>query len=171
MVHVWPLDGRGNTGGDVWDQGLQGLLPMAFQAALGAGQGTVDAPTNWNAVFDILLDALSTITSHFTFQDVYGFAMETIDMAAAVDLLSTCGTLECLRQKAEVVSAFCIIFGLDKATNKLQTYHVRWGNQNKDLLDANSEPYREPDGSTPGTTLLYTQEAGWTPGYLSRTRA
>ena len=34
-----------------WDEGLEGLLPLAFQTILGAGQGTVDAPTNWNSVY------------------------------------------------------------------------------------------------------------------------
>ena len=67
-------------------------------------------------------------------------------MAGADDLLSTCGTLEGLRQKAEVVSAFCIIFGLDIATSKLRTYHVRWGNENTDLPDGNSNPYRDASG-------------------------
>ena len=67
-------------------------------------------------------------------------------MAAADDLLSTCGSLDCLQLKAEVVSAFCIIFGLNIATNKLRTYHVRWGNKNTDLLDHNRNPYRDATG-------------------------
>ena len=57
----------------LWDEGLEGLLPLAFQAMLGAGQGRVDAPTNWNAVFDILQDALSTIPMHFTIQNAHGY--------------------------------------------------------------------------------------------------
>ena len=68
---------------------------------------------------------------------------------AADDLLSTCSTLACLRQKAEVllvVTAFCIIFGLDIAATKLGTYHVHWGNKNRGLLDARCEPFRESDG-------------------------
>lgn len=46
-----------------------------------------------------------------------------------------------------MVSAFCIIFGLDIATTKLRTYHFRLRNQNRDLLDANRELFREPDRS------------------------
>ena len=87
-------------------------------------------PTNWNTVFDILLDALSTIPTHFTFQNAPGWATSVVDMAAADDLQSTCGSLDCLQLKAVVVSAFCIIFGLDIATTNLRTYHVRWGNEN-----------------------------------------
>ena len=87
--------------------------------------------------------------------------MKTIDIAAADDLLSTCGILECLRQKAEVVSAFRIILGLDIATTKLRTYHVRWGNQNKDLLDDNSEPYRETDGSIDTRDYITVYAGNW----------
>ena len=87
--------------------------------------------------------------------------MEAMDLAAADDLLSTCGTLECLRQKAEVVSAFCIIFGLDIATTKLRTFHVRWGNQNKDLLDANRKPIREPNGSVDTRDYISVYAGNW----------
>ena len=145
----------------LWDEGLEGLLPLAFQAMLGAGQGTVDAPTNWNAVFDILLDALDTIPTHFTFQNAHGFACSVDDMAAADDLLSTCGTLESLRLKAEVVSAFCIIFGLDIATSKLRTYHVRWGNENSDLLDGNGNPYRDASGCIDTRDYITVYSGDW----------
>ena len=75
-----------------------------------------------------------------------GFACTIEDIAAADDLLSTCGTLKSLRLMAEVVSAFFIIFGLDIATFKLRTYHFRWGNENTDLLGHNGHPYRDASG-------------------------
>ena len=105
------------------------LEALCFLVQLGAGQGTVDAPLNWNAMFDILLDALRTVTSDFCFQDIDGFQYP-IDVTAAEDLLSACGTFKALQKKANIVSAFYIIFGLDIATAKLRTFHLRWGNGN-----------------------------------------
>ena len=43
-------------------------------------------------------------------------------------LLTTCsrGTFKALQKKANIVSTFYIIFGLDIATAKLRTFHLRW---------------------------------------------
>ena len=92
-----------------------------------AWQGTVDTLLNWNAAFDILLDALRTVASDFCFQYIDGFQYPTDDTASADDHLSASGTFEALQKKANIVSAFCIIFGLDIATAKLRTFHLRWG--------------------------------------------
>ena len=82
-------------------------------------------------------------------------------MAAADDLLSTCGSLDCLQLKADVVSAFCIIFGLDVATTKLRTYHVRWGNENTDLLDHNRNPYRDATGGIDTMDYIMVYSGDW----------
>lgn len=87
-------------------ENLEGLLPLAFQA--GAGQGTVDTPTNWNAVLDVILDALSKLVRTY-YKDA--FATSVVDMAAADDSPSTRGSLRCVILMAAVVSAFCIMFG------------------------------------------------------------
>ena len=104
-----------------WEGEYDSLEALCFLAQLGAGQGTVDAPLNWNAVFDILLDALATVPSDYRFHDIDCLQHSTVDTAAADDLLSACGTLQALQHKADIVSAFCIIFGLDIATTKLRT--------------------------------------------------
>jgi hypothetical protein len=144
-----------------WDSGLDGLLPLAFRAMLGAGQGTVDAPSNWNAVFDILLDALDNISSEYFVADVHGVSVEAYDMAAADDLLSACGTLKALRAKAEVVSAFCIVFGLDIATLKLRTFHVSWGNENCGLLQPTGKPYLDSNGKVDTRDYISIYQGNW----------
>ena len=70
----------------------------------------------------ILLDALATVPSHYRFHEIDCLQHLTVDTAAADDLLSACGTLQALQHKADIVSAFCIIFGLDIATTKLRTF-------------------------------------------------
>ena len=125
---------------------------MCFLAQLGAGQGTVDAPLNWKAVFDILLDALATVPSHYRFHDIDCLQHPTVDTAAADDLLSACGTLHALQRKADIVSAFCIIFGLDIATTKLRTFHLQWGNGNLDLAPSD-DPAQQ---SFQDTLLVHT---------------
>ena len=67
-------------------------------------------------MFAILLDALATVPSHYRLHDIDCFQHYTVDTAAADDLLSACGTLKAQQHKADIVSAFCIIFGLDIAS-------------------------------------------------------
>ena len=69
---------------------------------------------------------------------------------------SACGTLKALQHKADIVSAFCIIFGLDIATTKLRTFHLQWGNGNLDLAPSDDSPQQAPD-----TLLVHTDR--WIP--------
>ena len=108
--------------------GTAALLDLSFLAELGAGQGTVDAPTNWNAVYDILLDALDSVPSDLSFQTHDGQLADSEDDALADDLISVCGSWQALQDKADVVSCFCIIAGMEIAAEKLRTFHIRWGN-------------------------------------------
>ena len=134
-----------------WEGGYDSLEALCFLAQLGAGQGTVDAPLNWNAVFDILLDALATVPTDYRFHDIDCLQHYTVDTAAADDLLSACGTLQALQHKADIVSAFCIIFGLDIATTKLRTFHLQWGNGNLNLAPSDDTHQHSPD-----TLLVHT---------------
>ena len=103
-------------------------------------------------MFDILLDSLRTITSDFCFQDIVGFQYPTDDIAAD-DLLSACGTFKALQKKANIVSAFCIIFGLDIATAKLRTFHLRWERKPRRCCRGG----RDGNASeTPDTLLVHT---------------
>ena len=57
---------------------------------LGAEQGNIDAPLNWNAVFDILLDALAAVPSNFHFHDIdclQKFTVDTDDLRRLLSVL------------------------------------------------------------------------------------
>jgi ribonuclease HI len=94
-----------------------------FNAARGTGQGDVGSPINWDAAFDILLCALSSVKEdRFYTLDSSGILSPALDIAYADDLLSGMSSLEGIQEKAKIVSAFSIIFGLDIATSKLRTF-------------------------------------------------
>ena len=42
------------------------------------------------------------------------------------DLIIPSATLESLQRKADIISVFCIIFGVDIAKQKLRSYMVNW---------------------------------------------
>ena len=42
------------------------------------------------------------------------------------DLVTPSATLELLQKKADIISAFCIIFGVDIAIKKLRSYVANW---------------------------------------------
>lgn len=75
--------------------------------------------------------------------------------------LSTCSTIEALRTKAEIVSAFCIIFGLDIATLKLRTFHISWGNENRGLLDPLGKPFLCPDNMVDTRDYISIFQGAW----------
>ena len=58
----------------------------------------------------------------FYTQDSSGILSPALDIAYADDLLSGMSSLEGIQEKAKIVSAFSIIFGLDIATSKLRTF-------------------------------------------------
>jgi len=94
-----------------------------FNAIRGAGQGDVSSPFNWDAAFDILLCALSSVhTDAFYLLDSSGHLSPARDISYADDLLSGMSSLSGLQLKADIVSAYSIIFGLDIAIPKLRTF-------------------------------------------------
>ena len=42
------------------------------------------------------------------------------------DLITSSTTLELLQMKTNIISAFCIIFGVDIAIKKLRSYEANW---------------------------------------------
>ena len=98
-------------------------LSEFFSGERGAGQGDVGSPLNWVAAYDILLCALSTVTTdNFYVKRSNNTLVPAIDIAYADDLISAMSTAAGLQLKADIVSAFSIIFGLDIATVKLRTF-------------------------------------------------
>ena len=56
-----------------------------------------------------------------------GLSSMASDTPAADDLVSVAGTHGALQAKADIVSAFCLIFGLEVAVQKnLRCFHLKW---------------------------------------------
>ena len=92
-----------------------GAADILFPATRGVPQGDVASPFGWNAVYDILLRALTL--QRRTLPDPAAQAI-----AYADDLLSISSTQTCLQQQADLVSAFAQIFELDLAHTKFRAY-------------------------------------------------
>ena len=102
----------------------------SFEAEVGTGQGDVGSPLNWIAFFDILLCALDSDSTDRPMVRAKGKVHQTRDTGYADDLVSIMTTLFGLQRKADIVSAFAIIFGLDIAIAKLRACKVEWGQEN-----------------------------------------
>ena len=73
---------------------------------------------------------------HFYYQSEGGDSRTAEDTAAADDLVSFAGTHRALQAKADIVSGFCLIFGLEVAVKKkLRCFHLSWGNGERDAPD------------------------------------
>lgn len=101
----------------------------SFQAEVGTGQGDVGSPLNWIAFFDILLCALELDTTDQPLFRANGQLHVARDTGYADDLVSAKSTLAGLQSRADIVSAFAIIFGLDIAVAKLRACKIEWGQE------------------------------------------
>jgi hypothetical protein len=108
------------------DDGQQEISGLGFHAIRGTGQGDVTSPTCWAAIFDILLTALhmdgheQRTGQHVASDANRGYAAG--ETAYADDLLSCARTPEALQRKADIVSTFCLIMGLQLSTSKLRRF-------------------------------------------------
>ena len=101
---------------------------LGFVAERGAGQGDVTSPSNWNAIYDILLTALhnySAAEDEFYTSDIRGIVREASRTAFADDLFSLSGTLRGFQRDADVVSAFAIFTTMMISPSKLRASWVR----------------------------------------------
>jgi Reverse transcriptase (RNA-dependent DNA polymerase) len=92
-----------------------GATDVLFPAERGVPQGYVASPFGWNAVYDLLLGALTIQRRHI-------MDPATQAIAYADDLLSVSSTNTSLQQQADLVAAFAAIFELDLAHTKFRAY-------------------------------------------------
>ena len=120
-----------------------------FFPSTGTPQGDTPSPPNWNAVLDVLLRALHAIdpTPFLVRTDSTLHPLE--DTAYADDLFSISARKKGLQMKADIVSAFTLIFGIKIAIHKLRTFAKCWG--------------REPSNYTNTDYNLTTYGPDWTP--------
>ena len=92
-----------------------------FKPARGVGHGDVGSPTNWNAVYDILLVAQANLPNQLNILGPNSKLHPITTNGYADDLLSAAGSIEALQDQANLVSIFAMIFGLEIAHSKLRT--------------------------------------------------
>ncbi len=121
-----------------------------FSTGQGTGQGDISSPDIWNSFMDMLLTALAIGTeSDFLFKCDNDSLIPQRDLAYADDLISISARHHTLQRKADVVSAFALIFGLKINTDKLRGYYAEYGSESTLL------PYYSPS--------LIIHGSNWTP--------
>ena len=102
--------------------------PATFVRTRGTPQGDVSSPHNWVSFFDIALRALEldqqdpgeTPSPAFTAVGRRGQLYPTGDISYADDLVSTAGSLPGLQRKADILSAFTVLFDMELSPGKLR---------------------------------------------------
>ena len=103
------------------------------------------------AAFDILLCALSSVEDgRFYILRHNDLLWSSDEIAYADDLVSATSTISGLQLKADIVSAYAIIFGLDIATSKLRTFL--------------HHPSGKKPNSSPQRITIHT--SGWIPTHI-----
>ena len=113
-------------------------LPNPLKAERGASQGAVLSPTTWLAFFDILLVALSYVKvkeNSILFSGLPGKPILAHDSAYMDDPITPSATLNSLQINADIILAFCIIFGVDIALHRLRSFMANWSSTSLFLLD------------------------------------
>ena len=123
-----PPDMGGRVNND--EQQYLDILAESFDAERGTGQGDIPSPTCWNAVLDILLAALrkdqSERPNQLAVQGGSGFSYPVNEIAYADDIESASRSAEDMQRKADIVSAFCIIMGIQISVTKLRRLVHTW---------------------------------------------
>jgi len=100
-----------------------------FSPETGTPQGDTPSPMNWNAVLDVLLRALHDIDPTPYLIRTDSALHPLADTAYADDIFSISARREGLQLKADTVSAFTIIFGINIAIHKLRNVAKCWGKE------------------------------------------
>ena len=101
---------------------------QAFVKDTGTPQGDTPSALMWNSFEDILLTATSMSREGRTsFHTHDGLAIAQENSAFVDDLSSFMGTYEGIQREADIISAFCIIFGIEISITKLRASRLQWG--------------------------------------------
>ena len=94
---------------------------QGFRSAKGTPQGDVSSPMNWVAIFDILLRALEKASDgKYTIQGEQEGEYDAPDQAYMDDLITPAATHAAIQERANIISAFCIIFGISLSRQKFR---------------------------------------------------
>jgi ribonuclease HI len=122
-----------------------------FTQATGTSQGDNQAALSFNCVTDILLVALTNNKlSPTSFLTHDGRCIEQESSAYVDDVTSLHGTIEGIQHEADIISAFCLLFGFELSLHKIKGYRIQWGNAH-----------------LPGDNLVTIHSKGWSPFHLT----
>jgi hypothetical protein len=108
--------------------GTKGLMEWRFIAELGCGQGDIPSPSNWIAMFDMVLTALRMDgEKEFSTMGPYGQALKANDVAYADDLVVVRSNIAQMQRAADIISGFTVLAGLTFSTSKFRAFSVNWG--------------------------------------------
>jgi ribonuclease HI len=112
------------------------LQQQYFTQETGTSQGDNQAAISFNCVTDILLVALSNERLNpIAFSTHDGECIDQESSAYVDDITSLHGTIEGIQREADIISAYCQLFGFELSFNKLKAYRIQWGNAH--ILGAN----------------------------------
>ena len=133
-----------------------------FEAERGACQGAPPSAIHWVAFFDILTRTFEVLNYKKIQIRTFGWTLGAAqDVAFVDDLQSIAPTAQVLQHKADIVSAFAIIFGMVLSVKKLRYLVAHFG-ENGTMEDTlTDESIRAP---------LVVHERGWTPRDISQKR-
>ena len=115
--------------------GKPGLLQhdIPFHPERGTAQGGVDSALVFVLFIDILLCAIDIAmdnSDRFYLSDIDGNLLPSAPIGYIDDLIHSTATAKGLQRVADVVSGFCLFFGMDLNTTKFRAYALNWGNPN-----------------------------------------
>ena len=118
----WALEVWRRAGYQGFGSTISSSLPGTFVRERGTPQGDVSSPHAWTAFFDIALRALAMTdpTLHFRMPTGRATTATVSDLGYADDLVSLSSSLEGLQYKADVMSAFALLFDLTISDPKLR---------------------------------------------------
>ena len=140
----WALEAWRRAGYAGLPPGPSATLPGTFVRERGTPQGDVSSPHAWTAFFDIALRALDRTdpSIHFHMPTAHLSPVAVSDIGYADDLVSLSSSLAGLQYKADLMSAFALLFDLTISAPKLRAACL---------------------GSSPPNPSLIIHGPGWTP--------
>jgi hypothetical protein len=126
---------------EVRKNAIAAIKRFGFETEIGAGQGDIPSPVNYDCFEDILLTALELQAEEdehcgdFYVPDETGLSTPAPDIGFSDDLATIKAHLFALQRSADIVSAFCILFDVKLSMAKFRAFMVIWGNDKREIDD------------------------------------
>ena len=116
------LEAWHRSGYDGFGTSITSTRPCTFTRKRGTPQGDVSSPNAWTAFFDIALGALAATDPSLYYRMLTSRSASALvsDIGYADDLVSMSSSLDGLQHKADIMTAFALLFDLDISVPKLR---------------------------------------------------